>query len=157
MPRLARGVFISENAMPINGYSVGRDWTLVIQTANGPLQLNKITSFKKKQDVTDVRVKRIDGITDHVRFPDGWSGSFDIERQDAAVDNYFAQLEANYYAGINEQACQIYETIQEANGAVSQFRLDGVLLTLADAGNVAGDATIKQSLNFVASRRIKVS
>lgn len=69
-----------------------------------------------------MRVKRLDGITDHVRFFDGWSGSFDIERQDATLDNYFAQLEANYYAGINESPAQIYETIQEANGAVSQFR-----------------------------------
>ncbi|PLT18740.1 hypothetical protein [Ralstonia mannitolilytica] len=143
--------------MPIQGYSVGRDYTLVLQTSTGPLQLNKITSFKSKQEVTDVRVKRLDGITDHVRFFDGWSGSFDIERQDASADNYFAQLEANYYAGLNEQAAQIYETIQEANGAVSQFRYDGVLMTLDDAGNRAGDATVKQSIKFVASRRIKVS
>ncbi|CAJ0698826.1 hypothetical protein [Ralstonia holmesii] len=143
--------------MPIQGYSVGRDYTLVIQTASGTLQPNKITEFKSKQDVTDVRVKRLDGITDHVRFFDGWSGGFSIERQDAALDNFFAQLEANYYAGINEQPAQIYETIQEANGAVSQFRYDGVLMTLDDAGTRAGDATIKQSISFVASRRIKVS
>ncbi|MBN6210669.1 hypothetical protein JYK21_29765 [Ralstonia pickettii] len=143
--------------MPIQGYSVGRDYTLVLQTPTGPLSLSKITSFKSKQDVTDVRVKRLDGITDHVRFFDGWSGSFDIERQDATADNYFAQLEANYYAGINESPAQIYETIQEANGSVSQFRYDGVLMTFADAGNRAGDATIKQSINFVASRRIKVA
>lgn len=143
--------------MPIQGYSVGRDYTLVLQTPTGPLNLSKITSFKSKQDVTDVRVKRLDGITDHVRFFDGWSGSFDIERQDATADNYFAQLEANFYAGINESPAQIYETIQEANGSVSQFRYDGVLMTFADAGNRAGDATIKQSINFVASRRIKVA
>jgi len=143
--------------MPISNYSVGRDYTLVIQTSNGTLQPNKITEFKSKQDVTDVRVKRLDGITDHVRFFDGWSGGFSIERQDATLDNYFAQLEAGYYAGINEQAAQIYETIQEANGAVSQFRYDGVLMTLDDAGTRAGDATIKQSISFVASRRIKVS
>lgn len=142
--------------MPINGYSVGRDFTLVIQTATGPLSLNKITEFKSQQDVTDTRVKRMDGITDHVRFFDGWSGSFNIERQDPNVDRFFAQLETNYYAGINEQPAQIYETIQEANGAVSQYRYDGVLMTLADAGTRAGDATVKQAINFVASRRILV-
>lgn len=143
--------------MPINGYSVGRDYTIVVQTSTGPLQLNKITSFKSKQEVTDVKVKRLDGITDHVRFFDGWSGSFDVERQDATADNYFAAIESNYYAGINEQPAQIYETVTEASGAVSQFRYDGVLMTLADAGNRAGDATVKQSINFVASRRIKVA
>jgi hypothetical protein len=143
--------------MPINGYTVGRDYSVVIQTATGPLQLNKITSFKSKQEVTDVRVKRLDGITDHVRFFDGWSGSFDIERQDSIVDRYFAQIEANYYAGLNEQPAQIYETIQEANGSVSQYRYEGVLMSLSDAGNRAGDATVKMSLNFVGSRRVLVS
>ncbi|CBJ38333.1 conserved protein of unknown function [Ralstonia solanacearum CMR15] len=143
--------------MPIQGYSVGRDYTLVFQTSTGALQPNKITEFKAQQDVNDVKVKRLDGITDHVRFFDGWSGSFNVERQDPTLDNYFAQLEANYYAGINEQPAQIYETINEANGAISQFRYDGVLMSLADSGTRAGDATVKQSVNFVASRRVKVA
>nr|DAF77208.1 MAG TPA: hypothetical protein [Caudoviricetes sp.] len=143
--------------MPINGYSVGRDVTLVLQTPAGPLQIPKITNFSRKQDITDERVKRIDGITDHVRFFDGWSGSFQLQRNGPAVDAYFSQLEANYYAGINEQPSQIFETIQEPNGAISQFRYDGVLLTLDNPGDVTGDATIKVSMTFVASRRIQLS
>jgi len=31
---------LENNTMPIQGYSVGRDYTLVIQTANGTLQPN---------------------------------------------------------------------------------------------------------------------
>lgn len=143
--------------MAQNNYSVGRDVTLVIQTSTGALTLNKVTKFKSKQETTEVRVKRLDGITDRLRFFDGWSGTFDMERQDSAVDDYFSQLEANYYAGINEQPCQIYETIQEPNGQTTQYRHDGVMLSLDDAGEWAGDATVKMSLKWTASRRIKTA
>ncbi|MBB5508156.1 hypothetical protein [Paraburkholderia atlantica] len=143
--------------MPMNGYSVGRDITLVIQTPSGPLSLNKITKFTAKQESTEVRVKRLDGITDRLRFFDGWSGGFEIERQDSVVDDYFAQLEANYYAGINEQPCQIYETHTEPNGMTTQYRHDGVLLTLDNAGEWMGDSTVKISLKWTGSRRTKTA
>jgi len=43
------------------------------------------------------------------------------------------------------------------SGAVSQFRFEGVVLKLDDAGNWKGDSTVKQKLSFMASRRIKVA
>lgn len=143
--------------MPQNNYSIGRDLTLVVQTATGTLSLNGITKFRSKQETTDVRVKLLNGISDHLRFFDGWSGSFDIERRDSVIDDYFSQLEANYYAGINEQPCQIYETKQEPNGQVTQYRTDGVYLALDDAGEWSSDATVKISLKFMGSRRIKTA
>lgn len=143
--------------MPLNGFSVGRDVALDIVGAAGAIQFTMITGFRSKPDITDAKVKGLDGITRHVRFPDGWSGSFSIERQDSAVDDYFAQIEANYYAGLNEIPVTITETITEASGAVSQYRYLQVLLKLDDAGDWKGDATIKQTVSFVAARRVKIA
>lgn len=142
--------------MPINNFSVGRDVSVTIVTASGPLSFNLVTDFKSKQDETKTRIKGMDGKTRWVRFFDGWTGSFAIERRDSTPDDYFAQLEANYYAGINEQACSITEIISEPNGALTQYRYFGVLLSFDDAGSWAGDATVKQSISFVCERRIKV-
>lgn|SRR5574340_754645 len=143
--------------MPVNGFSVGRDVSLDIVGPQGPLRFNLVTMFSAKPDITDQKVKGLDGITRHVRFPDGWSGTFSIERQDSTLDDYFAQLEANYYAGLNESSLTITETITEVSGAVTQYRFVGVLLRLDDAGDWEGDKTVKQKLSFVASRRIKVA
>lgn len=143
--------------MPINGFSVGRDVTLTIVTASGPLNLSLVTGFQSAPTIAEVKVKGLDGITRHVRMPDGWTGSFNVERQDSTVDDYFAQLEANYYAGINEQPATITETITEVNGSVSQYRYLNVLLKLDDAGSWAGDQTVKQKLSFVAARRNKIA
>jgi hypothetical protein len=143
--------------MPLNGFSVGRDISLDIIGPSGPLRFNLITGFNSKPDITDQKIKGLDGITRHVRFPDGWSGSFDITRSDSTIDDYFAQLEANYYAGLNEQPITITETITEVSGAVTQYRYLQVLLKLDDAGQWQGDQAVKQKLSFVAARRVKVA
>lgn len=142
--------------MPINNFSVGRDISLVIVTAASPIQFNLMTEFQSKQDSTRTRIKGLDGKTRYVRFFDGWSGSFKIERRDSTVEDYFVQLEAAYYAGINEQAASITDIKQEPNGSISIYRYFGVLLDLDDAGTWAGDATVKQSISFVCERRIKI-
>ncbi len=140
--------------MPINGYSVGRDTTLdIIDPQVGTLRFNKITEFQSKQDVTDIKVKGIDGITEHVTFADGWSGSFSIERQDATLDKYFSRLEQDYYSGLNRAAATITQTIQEADGSITTFRYLKVVFKLDDAGSWAGDKTVKQKISFMASRR----
>lgn len=139
--------------MPINGFSVGRDVTLDVVGASGPLRFGLVTKFTSKPDIQDQKIKGLDGITRHVRFPDGWSGSFDVERMNDVLDNYFAQLEDNYYAGTNEQPCTITETITEPDGSLSQYRYEGVLLKLDDAGDWEGAKTVKQKVSFVATRR----
>jgi len=143
--------------MPVNGFTVGRDVTLtVIDGSGSPLPLGLITNFTSKQETTEQKVKGLDGITRPVKFYDGWSGSFDIERQDSTVDNYFAGLEEDYYAGISEKPSSITETITEVDGSVSQYKYQGVLLKLDDAGGKSGDKTVAQKLSFYASRRIKM-
>ncbi len=143
--------------MPVNNFSVGRDISLTIVTASGPLNLSLITGFRSKPEMAEVKVKGLDGLTRHARFYDGWTGGFDVERQDSTVDDYFAQLESNYYAGINEQPATITETITEPNGAVTQYRYMQVLLKLDNAGEWKGDSTVKQQISFIAAQRRKIA
>ena len=143
--------------MALNGYSIGRDIALDIIGPQGPLRFNQIISFMSKPDTTDQKIKGLDGITRHLRFPDGWSGSFEIERQDSAVDDYFTQIEANYYAGLNEIPVTITETVTEVNGSVSQYRYLQVILVLEDAGTWQGDKSVHQKVRFMSARRVKVS
>jgi len=143
--------------MPMNNFSIGKDITLVVTTPDGQLTLHTITKFSPKQDTTSNKVKLLDGRIIHQRFPDGWSGTMEIERADSTLDDYMAAVEAGYYAGFNELPCSITEIIQEPNGSVSEFQYTGVIFSFSGVGDWTGDATIKQSLNWVASRRIKRS
>ena len=84
--------------MPINGFSVGRDVSLDVVTASGPLNFGLITKFSSKQSSKEEQIKGLDGITRPVRFFDGWSGSFSIERQDSLLDDFFAAAARAGYA-----------------------------------------------------------
>ncbi len=143
--------------MPSNGFSVGRDVSLVITTPNGNLTLSGITGFSSKPMVTKLKSKLLDGTPKFGVIPDGWQGSFKLDRSDASADNYWAAQEAGYFNGQNQNAATIYETIQEADGSLTQWRYTGVILVLEDAGSYEGDKKVEQSFSFEASKRIKVA
>lgn len=143
--------------MPINGFSIGKDVTLNINDQNGNLTFGLITNFTAKPDVVDKKVTGLDGLARHLIFHNGWSGSFELERQNGALDDYWSLLETNYYMGVNQQSATIIETITEVDGSISQYLYTGVIFKLEEAGEWKGEDSVKQKLSFLASRRLKVS
>lgn len=142
--------------MPLNGFTVGRDYAINVQGPSGQVQFDLITKFSKKPDMIDKKIKGLDGRTRHVTFYDGWTGSFQLERQDSTAEDFFAAQEAAYYAGQNALPATITETIQEASGAVTQYQYVGVIMKLSDAGTAAGDDTVQLSIDWMAERRIRL-
>lgn len=143
--------------MPLNGFTIGRDVTPNINTPSGALSPSLITKFTAKPETTKKKVKGLDGRTRHLIFPDGWTGAFEVERQDSTVDDFFAAQEAGYYNGQNLLPSTITQTITEVNGSVSQYQYNGVVFSLDDAGDWAGDDTVKQKISFEAETRIKIA
>jgi hypothetical protein len=142
--------------MPMNGFNVGRDVTLNIVGFDGSVKsFSLITNFDRRQDTNHIQVKGLDGVVRHLEIPDGWQGTFDVEKQDDAIDAYFATLEQAYYDGQNIAAATITETITNVNGSISQYSYTGVMLKYDDAGGVKGDDTIKPKISWCASRRLK--
>ncbi|MBT2299274.1 hypothetical protein J7E70_02245 [Variovorax paradoxus] len=145
--------------MPMNGQTVGRDVALDLFTSRGLLVVEPkaITSFTSAPTTTNTASKGLDGITRFGVFPDGWSGSFDVDRMNGNLDAYWAQIEADFYNGVNILPGTIQETIQEPDGSISQYRYTGVMFDFKDAGSKAANQLVKQKLSFVAARRIRVS
>jgi len=143
--------------MPFNSLNVGRDVTVDVTTSAGPLTFSIVTGFSSKPKYKDLSSTGLDGVVRHAALPAGWDGTFEIERGSGVVDAYFAQLEAAYYNGQNQTAGTITETIQEVDGTVSQYRYEGAVLKLQDAGTKAGDKLVKMKVQFEASFRRKVA
>jgi hypothetical protein len=145
--------------MPMNGQTVGRDVSVDLMTSRGLLAVpaQAITDFAAQPSTTNTASKGLDGITRYGVFPDGWTGVLSIDRMGSQVDDYWAQLEADYYAGVNILPGTITETIQEPNGGISQYRYTGVMFDYKDAGTKTANQLVKLKLNFMAARRIKVA
>lgn len=143
--------------MPMNGFTVGRDVTLQIYGSDGNIQSwQTLTGFDKKQETVHVQSKGLDGVIRHLELPDGWTGRVTVDRSGSQVDDYFATIESNYYAGLNVPSSQITETITEATGATTQYRYTGVMFKLDDAGRSAGENLVSQTISWVASKRLKI-
>lgn len=142
--------------MPMNNFSVGKDVTLTVVTSYGTLKFAGLTDFTADPMTTDLKSKKLDGTPIFGFIPDGWKGSFKLDRVDPTVDNYWAQVEADYFAGKNVQAGTISEIITEADGSITQWRYDGVILRLDKGGDWGGDRKVEQTITFEAAHKIKV-
>lgn len=143
--------------MPVGPFTTGNDISLVIKLSSGNLTLNGLTSFTKKMSNTKISSKTINGVRKTGTIPDGWQGSFKLDRVDSSVDDFFAAFEASYFDGDNQPSGTIYETIREATGAITKWRYEDVTLSFDDAGDFSGDKRVEQTISFEASRRIKVA
>jgi hypothetical protein len=143
----------------MQGQTVGRDVSLDLMTSRGLMAIPAaaITSFAASPQTTNTASKGLDGVTRFGVFPDGWRGSLDIDRMSGVLDDFWAQYEADYYAGVNILPGTITETISEPNGSVSQYRYTGVMFDFKDAGTKVANGLVKQKIDFMAARRIKVS
>lgn len=144
--------------MAINNQSIGKDVSFVVMTSSGALNIPAaaITRFDAQPDTSHEARKGLDGVTRNLVYPNGWKGSFEVDRFNSVLDDFWASYEAAYYAGQNLLPGTINEVIQEADGSVSQYRYEGVVLDLKDAGSREADKVIKLKLDFYASRRKKV-
>lgn len=142
--------------MSQHGYSLGHNHVVTVVLPNGDaLNFGLVTKWTAKQEALDQKIVAMNGDIDHLRFYQGWSGSFETERRGPDLDEYFARLESNYHAGLDEPPATLQQTIVEPNGRVSQYRFERVLLKYDDAGEWTGDKAVHQKVSFFASRRIK--
>ena len=139
--------------MPAGGFSVGRDVSLTVIYNGAPLTFGLVTNFEAKPITGDNKILGLDGVPRHQVFPEGWSGSFTLTREDASTDDWWASLEAAYFAGQNIPYGTILESITEADGSLSQYRFENVSLKLTDAGSWSGNKEVIQKVEFMASKR----
>lgn len=137
-------------------YNIGRDTTLTIQASSGVLRPSIITNFMSKQETAEIQSDPLNGEPLRRQVPKGWSGSFDIDRANNVMDDFFVRQEDGYYAGLTLDQVTITETIKEVGGGVSQYQYTGCALKLEDTGSRQADAKQVQKISFTASRRRKV-
>jgi hypothetical protein len=146
--------------MPVNGYSVGRDVTVTVAGPGGTsivIPASEITAFDKRPLKREDVSRPLNSPPMFLYMPDGWRGTFSVDRQDSTLDSFQAALEAAFWAGTNSLSGTILETITEPDGSTSQYRYNGVMLWVDEPGSAAADRKISQRVEWSASTRVQVS
>ena len=142
----------------LGGLSTGKDVQVdVVLPSGNILRMEGLTDFDAKADQKVLDHHRINGKVLHGTIPGGWSLSWSLERTGPLIDEFFAALEANYYAGGENENVTVTETIIEPGGALSTWRFVGVALKYDDAGNWRADKFVQQKISGKATERQRVS
>lgn len=137
-------------------FSIGRDCQIVVMGPFGRIDISHVTGFESRQLTAAIRVDRIDGSQLAAELPKGWDGHFDIERGSSAVDDFIARIEAAYISNGPVPTGTLYQYVQESDGSTSTYQYEGAVFKLAQAGQWRGDQSVKQRLDFFASRRKRI-
>jgi hypothetical protein len=140
----------------LTAFSIGRDTQLVIMGPSGRVDLSHVTGFESRQLTSPVRISRLDGTQLGAELPKGWEGSFEVERGTSALDDFISGLEQSFYSGSDTQSGTMYQYITETDSSVSTYQFDGVVFKLTSAGTWKGDASVKQKLEFYATRKRRI-
>jgi hypothetical protein len=140
----------------LTAFSIGRDTQLVVMGPNGRVDLSHVTGFESRQLTSPVRVSRLDGTQLGAELPKGWEGNFEVERGTSALDDFISAIEQDFYDGAGAQPGTMYQYITETDSSVSTYQFDGVVFKLASAGAWKGDSSVKQKLEFYATRKRRI-
>lgn len=141
----------------LDGLTAGQSNKIVFTSADGIEKFTILESFTAKEDAPISKEIAMDGTTRHPQFHQGWSGTAIFERGDHFLDDYIAAKERNYYLSGDQIDLTITQSISELDGTVTQYQFTGVVLTLEDGGNYSGTEIVKQSISFMAKRRLKLA
>jgi hypothetical protein len=140
----------------LTAFSVGRDTQLVVMGPKGRVDMSHVTGFESRQLTSPVRVNRLDGTQLGAELPKGWEGFFEVERGTPALDDFISSIEQDFYNGNGAQAGTMYQYITETDGSVSTYQYEGVVFKLISAGVWKGDSSVKQKLEFFATRKRRI-
>jgi len=142
-----------------NSFSVGRDGAqlTIVDSNYGQVTINGITSFEAKPAMVKLKSVGIEGRIKHRPIPDGHAGTFELDRQDASYEQYFAAAEAAYFAGLPPSQIFITHTVQNLDGTISQFQYTDVALYPEDDGTWKGQDKVTQKFAFEAGRKLELS
>jgi hypothetical protein len=140
----------------LTAFSIGRDTQLVVMGPSGRIDISHVTGFESRQLTSSVRINRLDGTQIGAELPKGWEGSFEVERGTSALDDFISTLEQNFYNGSGSQPGTMYQYITETDSSVSTYQFDGVVFKFTNAGAWKGDASVKQKLEFYATRKRRI-
>jgi hypothetical protein len=145
--------------MPAAGYSVGRDTKLVFvdEASGNVVTWSILSSADFKPDFKQLQWKAIDGTNSFAEIPQGWIGTFTVDRAGPDLMDYAVANENDYFLGNTAATVYLQQTITNPDGSTSQYRFVNGAVKLVDAGKWSGDDKVTQTVAARFSRCLKVS
>lgn len=143
--------------MANNPFNIGRNGRMVLIWNGSRVDLPTITQFQSQQVTTALKSTPLNDKPKTYEVPNGWSGSFQVQRDSAKLDNLIASSEAAFWSAATITSGTIYFYADETDGSTTTWEYTDVAITLNNAGSWQNDNIVTQGVNFTASQRVKIS
>ena len=145
--------------MPAAGYTVGLDIKLVLvdQNTGAVLSWPVLSSADFKQMTKALEWKPLNGNIAFAELPGGWEVSFEVERTDGSVMDYFVISEAAYLSGGPASQFYLQQTVNNPDGSATQYRYINGAMKLSNAGAFKMDDKVSLKIDGRFGRCLKVT
>jgi hypothetical protein len=150
-------------AFVINGYTIGQDIQVSLQDDAGNFvadvgQLGHLMEFEATQEDTELRIIPITngGVPLIDTLPHGWTGRMTFTRINGALDNLWAAIQNNFYAG-RRQHFQIGVSVVNRDGTTDTYTFIQVSFSKPSFGNFRADKEVDQTVTFRSQNMINTS
>lgn len=136
--------------------TIGRSGSMVLIMNGSRIDLPTVTNFRSEAQARNIRSEPLNGQPLEMSIPNGWRGSFQVDRYDGTLDNAIASQESAFWNAGTISLGTIYFYVKESDGSTSTYEFTNVALVLSDAGQYAQEAIVKLTASFTASARNKL-
>ena len=138
-------------------FNIGRSTQIVFRWNGTRVALPTVTSFAAKQMTTPLKSTPLNSQPVTYEVPNGWSGSFKVQRDSNALDSLIASNEAAFWSAGTITSGTLILYVTETAGSTSTWQFNNVAITLDDAGSWVNDTIVIQNVTFTASQRVRIS
>ncbi|WP_232091702.1 hypothetical protein [Acetobacter aceti] len=121
------------------------------------VDLPTITQFQSQPVMTALKSSPLNDKPKTYEVPNGWSGSFSVQRDSANLDDLVTDNESAFWSAATITNGTIYFYITETDGSTSTWEYTDASIAMTSAGSWSNDNIVSQGVTFTASQRVKIS
>ncbi|GCE85161.1 hypothetical protein [Komagataeibacter diospyri] len=143
--------------MATKPFNVGRDCRVVLIYNGSRIKLPTVTGFQAQQQTHRLTSSPLNDMPAFYDTPNGWSGTFNFQRDNSGADDLFAAIESGFWDAGTMILGSIYQYLDECDGTTTTYEFMGATIALNNAGNFQSENIVNQSVSFMARIRNKIS
>ena len=145
--------------MPVNGMNVGADYSLMYYdgTSGQLINLGDVQDVSITAPNHQVNSRPYNNVPRFGYVPDGYSGSFQIVRTKADVEQLQIRLSTLFNTGGTVLPGFINYTVNNSDGSVSRYQIVGAVFWLNKIASGAREKVIDQAVEWLGSDSVLVA
>ena len=145
--------------MPVNGMTVGRDYSFGYYDANtgSIIDLGDVQNVTVTANKHDISSRPYNGPPKFGYIPDGYKITGTITRTSSKLEDFMLTLNNNFDAGAAIKSGYFSETITNPDGSTSRYQYTGCVFFVTDLGEVSREKTITMKFEGMASQKSAIA